>query len=129
MPLRPFALLVIAGAVLLASGCGGGPKTYTLSKTRECLAQGSGVRVGGKLDFLATTAPGGALAAHLAKNDVVISFGLDEPEAQRIATAYRKYAGRNIGIEDVLRPNKNAVLLWRRHPTPEQEGTITGCLK
>lgn len=129
MPLRPFALLVVAGAVLLASGCGGGPKTYTLSKTRECLAKESGVRVGGKLDFVATTALGGALAAHLKANDVVISFGLDEAEAERLAAAYRRYRGRNIGIEDVLRPNKNAVLLWRRHPTPEQESTITGCLK
>ena len=35
----------------------------------------------------------------------------------------------SIGIEDILRPTRNAVLLWKGHPSPEDEATIRGCLK
>ncbi|MER3409682.1 MAG: hypothetical protein C4306_06200 [Thermoleophilia bacterium] len=62
-------------------------------------------------------------------NAVVISFALDEEEAGRIASAYRRFRGRTIGIEDILRPRRNAVLLWRAHPRPEDEEAVTACLK
>ena len=70
-----------------------------------------------------------ALTAELPHNQVTIAFGLDRDEADRLATAYRRFRGRNIGIEDILRPTRNAVLLWKGHPSPEDEATIRGCLK
>jgi hypothetical protein len=128
MPRRPLWLLLgLAGIVLLA-GCGGSKK-YSLDKTRACLSQQKGVTVVSSVDFVASTALGGALTAKFSHNQVTLSFGLDGNEAERLATAYRRFRGRNIGIEDVLRPDHNAVLLWQAHPSPEDEATIHGCLK
>lgn len=123
------AVSALAVAVVVVAGCAGSPTRYTLGATRACLAAKPGLRLGGPLDFVASTALGGALAVRTRENAVVISFGLDEAEAGRLATAYRRFRGRNIGIEDVLRPRRNAVLLWRAHPSPEDEAAVTGCLK
>jgi hypothetical protein len=115
-------------AVVLLAGCGGS-KTYSLEKTRACLSQHDGVTVIKTVDFVASTALGGAFTAKFPHNQVTISFGLDSAEAERLATAYRRFRGRNIGIEDILRPDHNAVLLWKAHPSSEDEGTILGCLE
>jgi len=109
-------------------GCAG-RKTYTLDETRACLLERPGLRVTRRVDFVASTALGGALRVQLRRNQVTISFGLDEDEAERIARAYRRFRGRNIGIEDVLRPRRNAVLLWKAHPSPADEATVNGCLE
>jgi hypothetical protein len=125
------AVATLLGAVVIATGCGGGNTTHTLRDTRECLAGEQGVRVTATpaSDFVARNALGGSLGARIGRNAVVISFGLDESGAARIASAYRRVRGRNIGIADVLRPSGNAVLLWKAHPEPEAEETVTGCLK
>lgn len=103
---------------------------HTLAGTHDCLAGRDGLRLSSKVDFVASNALGGAVFVRLdGRNAVTISFGLDEQEARRIATAYRRVRGRNIGIADVLRPDHNAVLLWRAHPDPEDEETIKDCLK
>jgi hypothetical protein len=125
---RPLLLLPLALVAALAAGCGS-KKPITLAKTRACLAELPGVRVRGPRDFVASTALGGALVVLLPQNQVTIAFGLDEPEANRIAQAYRRFRGRNIGIEDVLRPERNAVLLWKAHPDPEDESAVQSCLK
>lgn len=119
------ALAAVAAAVL--AGCGGS-KTYSLAATRACLKE-AGVPLKSKVDFVASTALDGALSAKLEKNEITIAFGRDEAEAARIAKAYRRFAGSNIGINDVLDPEQNAVLLWAVHPTDEDAATIHGCLK
>jgi hypothetical protein len=118
-----------ATALLIAAGCGSGKSTYTVAETKACLAE-KGVAMRRKIDdFVASTALGGELRADLGSNEVTISFGLDEAEAQRIAQAYRLFRGANIGIESVLRPSRNAVLLWKETPSPGDEAIVTGCLR
>jgi hypothetical protein len=121
-------LLLVVPAVLLAAGCGGSKK-YSLGPTRACLKKQSGLQLRQKVDFVASTALGGAVSVVMPKNEVTISFGLDQAEAERIAAAYRRFRGKNIGIEDVLRPKKNAVLLWEAHPSERDESTIDDCLR
>jgi hypothetical protein len=116
------------GAVSFLAGCGGAKK-YSLAKTSACLAAQPGLQVSRRVDFVASTALGGALTVKFRHNGVTISFGLDRGEAARLDAAYRRFRGRNIGIEDVLRPERNAVLLWQAHPSAEDEATIHGCLK
>ena len=128
MPRRLLWLPLGLGALVLLAGCGGS-KPYTLAKTRACLVQQSGVRVSSKVDFVASTALGGAVTVKFPHNQVTIAFGLDRDEADRLATAYRRFRGRNIGIEDVLRPERNAVLLWQGHPGDDDSAAIHGCLK
>jgi hypothetical protein len=123
------AVLACAALSLLAAGCGG-TKSYSLADTRACLAKEKGVRITNRVDFIADTALGGGMLVKLpSRNRVTVSFGLDQDEADRLAGGYRRFRGKNIGIEDVLRPDHNAVLLWKEHPSEEDISSVTGCLK
>lgn len=124
---RVCLLLVVACALFLA-GCGKNTPTYSLSKTSKCLT-GKGVRLGGPLDFVATTATGGAVRAHLPKNAVTLVFGHTSSDADNIDAAYRRFHSSNVGIDDVLRQQNNAVMLWQAHPADSDLALVTGCLR
>jgi hypothetical protein len=127
---RLAALLVATAAGTIATGCGG-TSSYTLDATRECLRDTSGVRVRRPppSDFVASTALGGAVNVKFPDNQVTIAFGEDEAEAERLAMAYRRFRGENVGIESALQEQKNVVMVWGVTPAPEQRGTVEGCLK
>jgi len=124
---RRLVLLAGASSALLA-GCGGA-SSYHFAATRACLAKAKGVRLTHRVDFIASTASAGAFTVKFARNQVTISFGRDSAEAAQLAKGYVRVHGKNIGIEDVLRPQHNAVLLWAAHPSDAELGTVTGCLK
>ena len=116
---------------LLASGCGG-KSSYSLEKTRACLRKQKGVRLHPvpASNLVASVAEGGAVVVVLpSRNQVTVAFGQDGAEAKRIEQGYRRFRGRNIGIEDVLRPDRNAVLLWRAHPSEKDIAAVKDCLK
>jgi hypothetical protein len=123
-------ILIGAPLILFVAGCGKPNDTalYSLAKTRSCLA-GKHVKLGGPLDFVATTATGGALKATLPKNFVTIVFGQTVADADNIDQAYRRFHARNVGINDVLIEDRNAVLLWHEHAANADLAEITGCLK
>ena len=122
-------LLVLAALAVAVAGCGGsGSDLFSLAKTRACVAD-KGARIGGPLDFIASTATGGAFKARLGTNTVTIVFGETEEDARQIELAYTRAAGQNIGIGDVLARRLNVVLLWREHPSDEQLETVADCLK
>jgi len=112
-----------------AAGCGGS-KAYSVGKTRSCLVE-RGVQIGGNLDFVASTATGGAFAARLGDNSVKVVFGETENDAEQIKHAYERFAFSNVkaGLADVLRRNRNAVMLWHEHPQESDLSLVTGCLK
>lgn len=124
---------VLAGAAVLAAGCGGDeaePERYALAPSRACLEQADGVDVStDDLDFVATTALGGAMRIELPTNFLVIAFGQDVPEGERIERAYRQFAGRTIPIDDVLQRTRNVVLVWNAGPSPEERDVVLGCLQ
>ncbi len=129
--MRPFILIPSATTVVaLLAGCGGGAKTYEFTRTQACLKeQGQLVRPAPATDFVAANALGGALNVKFPANQVTIAFGLDSAEADRIANAYRRFRGRNIGIEDALSVRGNVVLLWGLTPGNEESAGIDTCLK
>jgi hypothetical protein len=118
---------VLAGA-LFVTGCGG-TTTYQADKTRACLAQQPGLKLRNKVDFVASTALGGAFNVKLPGNQVTLAFGEDRKEAERIVRAYQRFRGKNIGLPDVLRPTHNVVALWEAHPSDTALQTIQDCLK
>ena len=125
------ALLICVAVGLLASACGPpGPKTYNEAKVRACLI-GENLHVGAPpaSDFIASTALGGALRVVLLDNAVTVSFGSDPKNADGLDAGYRAVHAKNVGIDDVLREQGNAVMLWHAHPTDGQLGLITSCLK
>ena len=122
---------ICLAVVLLAAACGPpGPKTYNLAKSRACLV-GKNVHVTNApvADFIASTALGGAFHARVTGNAVTVSFGSNPANGQSLDDAYRSARAHNVGIDDVLRMQGNAVMLWHQHPTDAQLSLITGCLK
>jgi hypothetical protein len=118
-------------AAALLAGCGGsGSHLYTLAKTRDCLkAQHLPIRAPEVTDFVASSATGGAFRTRIAGNVVTVSFGLTTSDADNINSAYRRFRGKNIGINDILRQQENAVMVWHMHPEDAQMATLAGCLK
>jgi hypothetical protein len=121
--------VVGVGILLFAAGCGG-KTTYTADKTKTCLSE-RGVRIGGKLDFVAGTATGGAFVANLGDNYVTVAFGDNQQGGTDIQSAYTRFALPNIkaGLPDVLRRYNNAVTLWHIHPSDSDLALIVGCLR
>ena len=122
---------MFAAAVLLA-GCGGsGPPVYTKVATEACLRKAAlqPAPVPETADFVANSATGGAFVVQLVANRVTVSFGETEADADNIDQAYRRFKATNVGINDVLRRQGNALMLWHVHPQDDDLATITGCLK
>ena len=126
----PRLAAALGGLVVVVAGCGGGTKTYSAEATRSCLIN-AGVDVSNvpREDLVASTAEGGSFTAHFRDDLVTVSFGFDRKGAERIVRAYQRFRGENIGLEDVLRPKQNAVMLWALHPSEAYVQTIEACLK
>jgi hypothetical protein len=126
-----FAALV--AAVCLVGCGGGGPPVYTKVATESCLRKAAlhPAPVPETADFVANSAKGGAFLVQLVDNRVTVSFGDSMADADNIDLAYRRFAAPNVapGIDDVLRRQGNAVMLWHVHPQDNDLTTITGCLK
>lgn len=104
---------------------------YTRAATKQCVETKLGVHRFPSLadDFVASTASGGALRIRLPDNAVTVLFGQNAVEASNLADAYRRFHAKNVGVEDVLRTQGNAVMLWQLHPSPADESKISDCLK
>ena len=121
---------VAAVAVAALAGCGGGQTTYTLKATKQCLVQ-RGAHIGGRLDFVAQTATGGAFVTQLGDNWVTVAFGQTLNGGVQIQDAYQRFAFANVraGLPDVLRRYNNAVTLWHKHPQDSDLALVVGCLR
>jgi hypothetical protein len=124
--------MIVTGALLavLLAGCGSKPsqKVYSLAKTKACL-EAQPVRLGGALDFVASTATGGSVKVHTRNNFVTIVFGTDVADADNINSAYHHFAAKNVGVDDVLDQSGNAVMLWHKHPSQSDVDVVQSCLK
>lgn len=122
----------ISTLALLAAACGAPSKdvVYTRASSAACLVK-QGVRIAPvpDSDFVGKSATGGGFRAVLAGNDVTVSFGVTLEDADNIDQAYRQFRAKNVGINDVLRTQGSAVMLWHVHPSDADIATITGCLK
>jgi hypothetical protein len=125
-------LLAVLVAAVLLSGCGSsGTTIYTKAATEACLQKAalSPRPVPETVDFVANSATGGAFTVQLVDNRVTVSFGETGADADNIDQAYRHFKSTNIGLDDVLRRQGNALMLWHVHPQDNDIATISGCLK
>jgi hypothetical protein len=125
-------LVIIAVLALCASACGKStPPLYTRQATSACLQKAGHApkAIGAAADFVANSATGGAFHVTLPGNGVTVSFGQTLGDADNIDQAYRQFHSKNVGIDDVLRTQGNAVMLWHEHPSDADIAAITGCLK
>jgi hypothetical protein len=120
-----------AAAALAASGCGGEdePTLFRLQPTLECLRDDDIPATTSRLDFVASTAPGGALRAPLGLNEFVIVFGNNRREAVALEDAYERFGTDRPGVQDRLVRARNVVLVWAGPPSPEELDRVSECLK
>ncbi len=124
-------LVAAAGLLVLLAGCGA-PPTYSLEKSRSCLAKAGFAISDPKSDFVAQSATVGSFRARFPSrgvNAVTVSFGENGDEAKQTAQGYVRFHARNVGVFDILEVEKNAVLLWKQHPTDAERTEVTSCLK
>jgi hypothetical protein len=126
--------VLIALLAVLAAGCGSGSTTasaYTLAASKQCFETKLGIHRFPALtdDFVASTASGGAVRVPLSDNAVTVLFGQGPDEASNLADAYRRFHAKNVGVDDVLQTQGNAVLLWQIHPSATDDSKVKDCLK
>ena len=129
--MKRIAAIAVITVATVACGGSGHASLYVKEPSQACLV-GKGLRVRPVVDttdFVANSATGGAFRATLPGISVTVSFGLTLEDADNINQAYRHFRAANVGIEDVLRQQRNAVMLWQAHPSDTDIARITGCLK
>jgi hypothetical protein len=130
--MRPVVVLV--AVALLVAGCGNSePSVYKAEPTAKCL-RGNGFRVTTdptKVGVVAAAAPNGGLRAFEPGNALTIAFGESSDDALGIQRAFRRFAPKRLrpNIDDVMRVQKNAVLLWTVTPPVEEMNKVFGCLE
>ncbi len=130
--MRLVLVFVLAG--LLLAGCSSGePSTFKAGPTARCLA-GKDFRVTTdeqKVGVVAANAPNGGLLAREPGNALTIAFGQNSDDALQIAAAFKRFAPKKLRphITDVLRTQKNAVLLWTVTPPQQELDKVYACLK
>jgi hypothetical protein len=127
-------LPLVVLAVLLAAGCSSGePSAYKAGPTAKCLT-GNGYKVtteDAKVGLVAANAENGGLRANEPGNALTIAFAKNSDDAIQTAGAMKRFAPKKLRphILDVMRTNKNAVLLWTVTPPQAELDRVYGCLK
>ncbi|HEY6605592.1 MAG TPA: hypothetical protein VIZ44_04545 [Gaiellaceae bacterium] len=127
-------VVVLVAVALLVAGCGNSePSVYKAEPTAKCL-RGNGFRVTTdptKVGVIAAAAPNGGLRAFEPGNALTIAFGESSDDALGIQRAFRRFAPKRLrpNIDDVMRVQKNAVLLWTVTPPVEEMNKVFGCLE
>jgi hypothetical protein len=129
--MRP--VLALVALALLLTGCETEPSVYKAEGTAKCL-RGEGYRVTtdpAELGVVEANTKNGGLLASKPGNAVRIAFGESSDDALGIERAFRRFAPKKLRphITDVMRTQKNAVLLWTVTPPLEEMNTVFGCLK
>jgi hypothetical protein len=128
------ACLLVAVAALLAAGCNTEPATYKAAPTATCIRDTLHYRVTtdpADLGVVENNAPNGGLIAFHPGNAVRIAFGENSDAAAGLEHAYTVFAPKKLRphITDVMRTNKNAVLLWTVTPPQEEINSVYDCLR
>ena len=126
------SILLLLG--VLAAGCSSGePSAYKAEPTAKCL-RGHGYEVttaDSKLGVIAANAPNGGLRMNEPGNALTAAFAQNSDDAIQIAAAFKRFAPKKLRphILDVMRTEKNAVLLWTVTPPQEEMNKVFACLK
>ncbi|HET8528717.1 MAG TPA: hypothetical protein VFL60_07395 [Gaiellaceae bacterium] len=130
------AALVLAAVALLAAGCGArSSKPFTAAGTAPCLKKQGFRQVttgGAKVPFIARFAENGGLAATAPDgNEVTIAFTASPDEVDSTGKAFRRNAPPILRahFSDVLRSNRNAVVVWTTSPSDPDTAAVNGCLR
>ena len=133
MPVRYVPVLAVLA--LLAAGCGARSSTpFTAKGTLGCLKAKQftdATTNPAKLPFIAQFAANGGIEATSPNgNRVTIAFTDSEATVPSTEKAFKLHAPRGLRshISDVMRSNRNAVIVWTTTPASDDESKLEGCL-
>jgi hypothetical protein len=124
-------ILVVA---LLAAGCGArSSKPFTAKGTLGCLkAKHFAVTTNpAQVGFIAAFAENGGVRATPPDGNVAtIAFTTDETTVDDTVKAFRTHASAQLRphFSDVLRTNRNVVMVWTTTPSADDDKLVQGCL-
>ena len=126
--------LLLALAALAAAGCNSEPSVYKASPTAKCVRDKLHYRVTtdpAKLGVVERNAANGGLIAFHPGNAIRIAFAESSDASPGLEHGFRVFAPKKLRphIEDVIRTNKNAVMLWTVTPPQEEVNAVYGCLR
>ena len=128
--LVPFVLLAV-----IAAGCGARSNTpFTAQGTQDCLTKKQFRHVTSnpaKVGFIAGFADNGGIKATSPDGNVVtIAFTESADTVQSTENAFRLHAPQALRphISDVMRVDRNAVIVWTTTPSSDAESTVEHCL-
>jgi hypothetical protein len=131
---RPAAACLVLLA-LLAAGCGArADETFTAQGTVGCLRDNGFTQVTRapeKIGLIAAFAVNGGLKAHDPEGNVFwIAFAADEEDAKSTQAAVKNQASPfyKKRIDDIMRADGNAVMVWTTAPSQEQINAVEACL-
>jgi hypothetical protein len=130
--MRGVAFLACAG--LLLAGCADTEASvYKAGPTASCLRK-AGYRVTtdrADLGVVENNAENGGLIAFEPGNAVRVAFGANSDDALGIEAGFRRFVSKKVRphITDIMRTQKNAVLLWTVTPPIEELNKVFDCLK
>jgi hypothetical protein len=129
---RSLWVLLLVAAV--AAGCNSEPSTYKAAPTAKCLRNKLHYEVTtdpAQLGIVERNAANGGLLAHHPGNAIRIGFAESSDASAGLEHGFRVFAPKTLRphITDVMRTNKNAVLLWTVTPPQEEINSVYGCLK
>jgi hypothetical protein len=127
------SILLVLAFALLATGCGSEPSAYKAEPTAKCLRE-DGYRVTtdpAQLGVVEKNADNGGLIAYEPGNAVRIAFAKNSDDALGVERGFRRFVRKKVRrhIADVMRTQKNAVLLWTITPPQDELNNVYGCLK
>jgi hypothetical protein len=126
---------VLAVLALLAAGCGARSNTpFTAKGTLGCLKAkqfADATTDPAKLPFIAQFAANGGIEATSPNgNRVTLAFTDSAATVPSTEKAFRLHAPRGLRahISDVMRSNRNVVIVWTTTPASDDESKVEGCL-
>ena len=129
------AVPLCAVVALLAAGCGARSSTpFTAKATVGCLKAKhfrGATTSPSKLPFIAQFAANGGIEATSPNgNRVTLAFTDDETTVPSTENAFKLHAPKSLRahITDVMRSNRNVVIVWTTTPSSDDESTLEGCL-
>jgi hypothetical protein len=134
---RRTPLLALAAALCFA-GCGPPkartPGIYTLAATKTCLTK-AGLHVAANppdLDFIAASAPDGALRSRKDGKVFTVAFGSTRDDSDLLRRGYLRSANtahKRKRLGSLLDLEGNALVLWSTEPTGAEKSFVRGCLE
>ncbi len=124
LPVERLLLVSVAALAVLAAGCGGGGKAYSVGPFRTCVANHSLTFAAAHGDYIARDASGGGGGIRFEGNRVNVGFERSADQAGKEVRQLEMMGDKRAMAYNV----GNVYISWDKTPTDQQKRVVEGCL-